>query len=82
MSLAAGQDNGEKATPSICCAWTSYCAPPGLHPGIGAITASAIVAVIGDGRMFKCGRDFVAWLGLPIVGPSRSNLGGADRRNN
>ncbi|WP_425277680.1 transposase [Mesorhizobium amorphae] len=33
-------------------------------PGIGTITATAIVAAIGDGRMFKSGRDFAAWLGL------------------
>ena len=33
-------------------------------PGNGAITASATVAAIGDGRMFRSGRDFAAWLGL------------------
>lgn len=33
-------------------------------PGIGVITASAIVATIGRGRDFKNGRQFAAWLGL------------------
>jgi transposase len=33
-------------------------------PGIGAITASAMVASIGDARCFKNGRQLAAWLGL------------------
>jgi transposase len=33
-------------------------------PGIGPITASAIVASIGDAREFKSGRQLAAWLGL------------------
>jgi transposase len=33
-------------------------------PGIGAITASAIVASVGDARNFSNGRQFAAWLGL------------------
>lgn len=33
-------------------------------PGIGVITASAIVATIGRGHDFKNGRQFAAWLGL------------------
>lgn len=33
-------------------------------PGIGVITASALVATIGDGRQFKSGRELAAWLGL------------------
>ena len=33
-------------------------------PGVGPMTASAIVATIGDGRNFKNGRQFAAWLGL------------------
>jgi len=32
--------------------------------GIGAITATAIVASIGDGKTFNNGRQFAAWLGL------------------
>jgi transposase len=33
-------------------------------PGIGALTATALVAAIGDGSAFRRGRDFSAWLGL------------------
>ena len=48
------------------------CARLASIPGIGAITASAIVAAIGDGRMFP-GRDFAAWLGLV---PKQHSTGG------
>lgn len=54
-------------------------------PGIGVITASAIVAAIGDGRMFKSGRDFAAWLGLVPRQHStggRSTLLGISKRGN
>src|SRR5512143_603078 len=33
-------------------------------PGIGPLTASALVASIGDARSFKNGRQLAAWLGL------------------
>ena len=33
-------------------------------PGVGFLTAHAVVAAIGDGRQFKRGRDFAAWAGL------------------
>jgi len=33
-------------------------------PGIGPITATALVATIGDARNFKTGRHLAAWLGL------------------
>jgi len=33
-------------------------------PGIGPLTASALVASIGDARNFKNGRELAAWLGL------------------
>ena len=33
-------------------------------PGIGPITATALVASIGDARAFKNGRQLAAWLGL------------------
>lgn len=42
-------------------------------PGVGVITASAIVAAIGDGLIFKSGRDFGAWLG-PV--PKQHSTGG------
>ena len=40
-------------------------------PGIGPTTASALVATIGNGRDFKCGRQLAAWLGL-VPGQYRS----------
>ncbi|MCP5010030.1 MAG: IS110 family transposase, partial [Aestuariibacter sp.] len=33
-------------------------------PGIGVITATALVATIGDASQFKSGRELAAWLGL------------------
>ncbi len=54
-------------------------------PGIGVITASAIVAAIGDGKMFRSGRDFAAWLGLTPRQHStggRSTLLGISKRGN
>jgi len=33
-------------------------------PGVGPITASALVASVGDARNFKNGRQLAAWLGL------------------
>lgn len=45
-------------------------------PGIGAVTASAIVASVGNARDFKNGRQFAAWLGLV---PRQSSTGGVAR---
>jgi transposase len=36
-------------------------------PGIGPVTASAVVALAPAPETFKCGRDFSAWLGLTPV---------------
>jgi transposase len=33
-------------------------------PGVGLLSAHAIVSAIGEGRQFSCGRDFAAWVGL------------------
>jgi len=33
-------------------------------PGVGPLTASAIVATIGDAKEFKSGRQLAAWMGL------------------
>jgi transposase len=33
-------------------------------PGVGPVTAHAVVAAIGDGRQFASARDFAAWVGL------------------
>ena len=45
-------------------------------PGIGPITATALVASAGDGRQFRRGRDLAAWLGLT---PGQHSSGGKDR---
>jgi transposase len=44
--------------------------------GIGPVTASAIVATIGNGRDFRNGRQFAAWLGLV---PRQHSTGGVQR---
>jgi transposase len=44
--------------------------------GVGAVTATAIVATIGDGTVFKNGRQFAAWLGLV---PRQYSSGGKPR---
>ena len=44
--------------------------------GIGAITATALVAAIGDGTQFKNGRQCAAWLGLV---PRQYSTGGKPR---
>jgi len=45
-------------------------------PGIDPITASAIVATIGDAKQFKTGRNLAAWLGLT---PLNKSSGGKER---
>jgi transposase len=45
-------------------------------PGVGPITATAIISAIGDGKQFKCGRDLAAWLGLT---PKQHSSGGKER---
>ena len=44
--------------------------------GVGPITASAIVATVGNGHDFKNGRQFAAWLGLV---PRQYSTGGKTR---
>src|SRR6201997_691788 len=45
-------------------------------PGIGAVTATAIVSAIGNGAEFKRGRGFSAWLGLI---PGQYSTGGKQK---
>ena len=45
-------------------------------PGVGPITASAILAFAPPLESFKCGRDFSAWLGLV---PRQHSTGGKSR---
>jgi transposase len=44
--------------------------------GVGPITASAIVASVGKGHDFSCGRQFCAWPGLV---PGQYSSGGKQR---
>jgi len=42
-------------------------------PGVGPVTATAIIAAIGNGNTFAKGRDFAAWVGLT---PAEYSTGG------
>jgi transposase len=44
--------------------------------GIGETTATALIAAIGNGHDFQCGRQFAAWLGLV---PGQYSSGGKTR---
>jgi transposase len=44
--------------------------------GVGPITASAVVATVGDAKVFNNGRQFAAWLGLT---PRQYSTGGKPR---
>jgi transposase len=45
-------------------------------PGIGPITATALVAAMGNGAAFQKGRDFAAWVGLV---PRQHSTGGKQK---
>ncbi len=45
-------------------------------PGVGPISATALVAAVGNGSAFSKGRDFAAWLGLV---PRQHSTGGTPR---
>jgi transposase len=56
-------------------------ATPAAHalmpiPGVGPLTASAVVASVADMRQFRSGRSFAAWLGLT---PRQNNSGNTRR---
>ncbi|HUB49907.1 MAG TPA: IS110 family transposase [Acetobacteraceae bacterium] len=46
-------------------------------PGVGPITASAIVATVGDASQFRSARHFAAWIGLV---PKQNSSGGKQRQ--
>ena len=46
-------------------------------PGVGPISASAVLAAVPDMKQFRSGRGFAAWLGLT----PRQNNSGAKRRS-
>jgi transposase len=45
-------------------------------PGIGPITATTLIAAVGDVGVFKNGRQFAAWFGLV---PKQHSTGGQTR---
>lgn len=45
-------------------------------PGIGPVTASALVATVGSAKQFRNGREFAAWLGIT---PLNRSSGGKER---
>jgi transposase len=45
-------------------------------PGIGPVTATALIAAIGNGAAFRKGRDFAAWMG---VTPREHSTGGKQK---
>ena len=45
-------------------------------PGIGVLTATALVAAVGNAQTFTSGRDLAAWLGLV---PRQATTGGKPR---
>jgi transposase len=45
-------------------------------PGVGPLTATALAATIADPSMFRCGREFAAFLGLV---PRQASSGGKER---
>jgi transposase len=45
-------------------------------PGIDVLTATALIAAVGNARIFTCGRDLAAWLGLV---PRQATTGGKPR---
>ncbi len=52
------------------------CRKIGAIEGIGPLTATAVVAAVGDARAFKNGRHLAAWLGLV---PRQHSSGGRSR---
>jgi transposase len=54
-------------------------------PGIGPLTATALIAAIGNGGAFRKGREFAAWLGLVPCEHStggKQKLPGISKRDN
>jgi transposase len=54
-------------------------------PGVGPMIATAVVAAVGDARMFGRGRDMAAWLGLvprQFTTGGHPTLGGISKRGN
>lgn len=62
---------------------TPACGQIGQVPGIGLLSATATVALVGDGRQFSSARRFGAWMGVTPKERSsgeRRHLGGLSKR--
>lgn len=62
---------------------TPACAQIGAVEGVGVITATAVVASVGEARQFDSGRHFASWVGLTPKEHSsgqRRQLGGITKR--
>lgn len=55
------------------CRTNDHCRRAIKVPGVGALTATAVYAAIGNGRQFKNGRAAAAWVGLT---PTHTGTGG------
>ena len=55
---------------------SELCQRLGKVEGIGPVTATALIAAVGDGKCFKNGRQFAAWIGLV---PKQRSSGGRAR---
>ena len=51
----------------------SECRRIAAVPGVGKLTATAVIATVGDARAYRSGREFAAWLGIV---PRQSGTGG------
>jgi len=58
------------------CSTNEKCKKVSTIPGVGPITATAVIAQIGNGRDFKNGREYAAYLGLV---PRHSGTGGKNQ---
>ena len=65
--------DGVERTLKELCAQSEDCQRLLTIPGVGFLTATALVAAIGDIRVFKSGRELAAWLGLV---PRQHSTGG------
>jgi transposase len=64
---------------------SDLCRRAATVPGIGPMIATAVVAAVGDGRMFSRGRGMAAWLGLvprQYTTGGKPALGGISKRGN
>ena len=83
LSELTGWTSGSRSTTSTLPRWRAKtrAAKPAHAPARASArtTATALLAMIGNGHEFKCGRQFAAWLGLV---PSQYSSGGKARLGN